>query len=233
MASDSQPSTSGGHVNFFENLEKGETTSNTNQDREQEEKKEKEDYEKKIGLLTYLGQDSQELTGERSWWQKLPENRSEGNELPDSKQKLLDINDPMKDVRDYMGCKGMQRIAHEKKKKKRKRRRHSSSESSSDGDRNKRKKYKKEKRKKSHKHCDDDKQLKMQKLRKERLEREKREKARVDQLLYGKVSEPEKKSIDQMTNRELVDRQRKYNNQFNPELAKQNRLDANKKYWLE
>jgi hypothetical protein len=55
------------HVNLFEDLEAGETTAATNKDNEAEKKKEIEDYEKKVGILTYLGQDSQELTGERSW----------------------------------------------------------------------------------------------------------------------------------------------------------------------
>jgi len=56
------------HVNLFEDLEAGETTAATNKDNEAEKKKEIEEYEKKVGILTYLGQDSQELTGERSWW---------------------------------------------------------------------------------------------------------------------------------------------------------------------
>ena len=60
-----------GHVNFFAHLEEGETTANTNKEHEEEKKKEQEDYEKKIGLLTYLGQDTQELTGEKSWWQSV------------------------------------------------------------------------------------------------------------------------------------------------------------------
>jgi hypothetical protein len=55
------------HVNLFEDLEAGETTAATNKDNEAEKKKEIEEYEKKVGILTYLGQDSQELTGERSW----------------------------------------------------------------------------------------------------------------------------------------------------------------------
>ena len=52
------------HVNFFEELEAGESgTSQGNADREKEKKQEQEEYEKKIGLLTYLGQDTNELTG--------------------------------------------------------------------------------------------------------------------------------------------------------------------------
>ena len=52
------------HVNFFADLEAGETTHTENKDREKEKKQEQEEYEKKIGLLTYLGQDTHELTGE-------------------------------------------------------------------------------------------------------------------------------------------------------------------------
>ena len=52
------------HVNFFEELEAGESgTSQGNVEREKEKKQEQEEYEKKIGLLTYLGQDTNELTG--------------------------------------------------------------------------------------------------------------------------------------------------------------------------
>ena len=64
-----------GHVNFFTDLEAGETTHTDNKDRDKEEKAEQEEYEKKIGLLVYLGQDTNELTGERSWWEKIPEDR--------------------------------------------------------------------------------------------------------------------------------------------------------------
>ena len=55
------------HVNLFEDLEAGETTATTNKEHEEEKKKEQEEYEKKVGYLTYLGQDSQELTGLKTW----------------------------------------------------------------------------------------------------------------------------------------------------------------------
>lgn len=55
------------HVNFFEDLESGETTAAANKEHEAEKKHEQEEYEKKVGYLTYLGQDSQELTGEKTW----------------------------------------------------------------------------------------------------------------------------------------------------------------------
>ena len=160
-----------------------------------------------------------------------------------------------------MGCKGVQRIL-EKEDKKRKRsdsspdrsspdrkRRRKTEKKSKSKKRPKSKKSKKEKKskkkKKRHRRSSsedddspeenaDDKRLKLEALRAERLSREKRERIRTDKLLYGKSDlEPKKKKVGDMTDKEQVETQRKYNNQFNPQHAKQNRLDANKKYWLE
>ena len=124
-----QPSVSfksSGHVNFFAELEAGEDVGNGNtgnKDREAEKKKEQEDYEKKIGLLTYLGQDTNELTGEKSWWQKLPEDRKRKRKADDDSDnsdsdkdqkdpsslkhnKLKDSLDPLNAVRKYLGTEG-------------------------------------------------------------------------------------------------------------------------------
>ena len=124
-----QPSVSfksSGHVNFFAELEAGEDVGNGNtgnKDREAEKKKEQEDYEKKIGLLTYLGQDTNELTGEKSWWQKLPKDRKRKRKADDDSDnsdsdkdqidpsslkhnKLKDSLDPLNAVRKYLGTEG-------------------------------------------------------------------------------------------------------------------------------
>ena len=228
------------HVNFFEELEGGETAANTNKEREEEKKKEQEEYEKKIGLLTYLGQDSQELTGEKSWWQKIPESRSQDDgKLPAIKQSQIDALDPLNSVRDYLGCEGIMRTIAEtndhkkhkvkkksKKKEKKRKRRHSSSSNSE------RSAKKKKKKKKSHED-DRSKRAKLEILRKERLAREKREKARVDEFLFGIKPDSDKKGIDKMSTKEIVEKNRVYSSQFNPQHARQNKLDANKKYWLE
>ena len=62
---------------MFADLETGEDIGNKgntgNKEREEEKKKEQEEYEKSVGYLTYLGQDTNELTGDKSWWQKIPE----------------------------------------------------------------------------------------------------------------------------------------------------------------
>jgi hypothetical protein len=64
-------------------------------------------------------------------------------------------------------------------------------------------------------------------LRRERLERERRERERANRLLNP---EPEKKPEEE---EERGGKRQKYHSQFNPEIAKQNKLDPNKKYWLE
>ncbi|KAF2349225.1 CBF1-interacting co-repressor CIR N-terminal domain [Trinorchestia longiramus] len=62
--------TESGNINFFKDLETGvgSTNSLTNKDHEAEERAEKEKYEKQIGLLTYLGQDTLEATKSKEWY---------------------------------------------------------------------------------------------------------------------------------------------------------------------
>ena len=57
--------------------------------------------------------------------------------------------------------------------------------------------------------------------------REKAERARANKVLYGETKE-EKPSKD-----EAPKLKQTYNSQFNPEVARQNKLDPKKKYWLE
>ena len=63
-------------------------------------------------------------------------------------------------------------------------------------------------------------------MRRERLERERVEREKADRLIYGEVKE---KSSQEEAQRKA----QKYSTQFNPEIARQNKLDPNKKYWLE
>jgi hypothetical protein len=68
-------------------------------------------------------------------------------------------------------------------------------------------------------------------LRQQRVEREEKERARANHVLYGVPLKNDKSKP--RTDKELLESKRKYNSQYNPELAKQNKLDVHKKYWLE
>ena len=113
------------HVNFFSELEAGDVSMpNQNKDREAEQKREQEEWEKKVGILTYLGQDTNELTGEKSWWQKLPEKRPNKNveedtsDKKDAKQdKFKDLVDPLNNIRKYLGTEGVQGVIKKSDKK--------------------------------------------------------------------------------------------------------------------
>ncbi len=265
------PSRKQEHVNLFSDLEQGETTHKDNKEAQEEKKQEQEEYEKKIGLLTYLGQDTHELTGERSWWQKeRPRDRDDddggGGDDEDKAGKRKEDLDPLKDVRRYLGCEGVQRYMgrtkrdmreaakrkqdpsegddndsrrtkkrkkdkkkkdKKKKKKKKKRKR----ESGSDSDESDYEALKKEVREEEEKEKLE-KKRKLERMRAERLERERAERARANKVLYGNTGEEESKKKEE-EEKEGREGKRKYNTQFNPQYAKQNKLDSSKKYWLE
>ncbi len=57
--------------------------------------------------------------------------------------------------------------------------------------------------------------------------REKAERSRANKVLYGETKE------DKQPKDEAPKLKQSYNSQFNPEVARQNKLDPKKKYWLE
>ena len=100
--------TASGHVNFFANLEEGKQVEGVaNKEHELEKKKEQEDYEKQIGLLTYLGQGSKESTGESAWYEKPSllktlQNQSQ-EEVNQKAERAKDMFDPLRVIRHYIG----------------------------------------------------------------------------------------------------------------------------------
>merc|ERR1711879_676474 len=122
----------------------GETTHTDNKDREKEEK---------VGLLVYLGQDTNELTGERSWWEKIPEDRKktardERDNTTEVVSKAKAKDDPLADIRKHLGCDGVRKYMREDKSKREKM---AAAQLENNGDRGGReeKKQKKRKRKRS------------------------------------------------------------------------------------
>lgn len=228
-----------GHINFFEEVEKGEAEVPTvNKDHEKEAKEEKEKYEKQIGYLTYLGQDTNEALGKRNWYEELPDRSEKGQELH-LKNKLRE--DPLNLMKKFLPSletskktgeavhkavsltlKSLKkRDKHSKKQKKatkkhkHKRRKHASDDSENEADKRKKRKHlpsssDSDSERKSNK-------LKLEILRLERLKREKEEKQKAETLLAklrGDTTTKEEPQVAVIT--------KKYNNQFNPELAKQN-----------
>ncbi|GLH13781.1 Leukocyte receptor cluster member 1 [Gryllus bimaculatus] len=223
------------HVNFFEELEEGKVvTTRTNAETELEEKEKKEKYEKQIGYLTYLGQDTVETTGNIPWYDKVPQHQfnDASQEEKNIKSKLL--NDPLTTIKkyipsetksiksssetpsssikrsllDYQSIHRRERKKKQKKKAKKRRKRSSRSSSVSESSTNSE---------------SDNEEVKIQSrkslelLRAERLKREKEERERTERLLarlQGKEVKEEKKEAPVVL--------QKYNSQYNPELAKQN-----------
>lgn len=126
-----------GHVNFFQDVEAGKRQGGTNEEFEDEKKKEQEDYEKKIGYLVYLGQDSIEQSKQAPWYAKINRGRPADLESEVEKVKELDeaagkiggleekgksvsieevkmakfknLLDPLKDIRKYLSTPGVKR----------------------------------------------------------------------------------------------------------------------------
>lgn len=249
--SESSHTCSSSHINFFEELENGqEESKRKNKDHEKERKEETEKYEKQIGYLTYLGQDTNEALGKKNWYDEIPSrNCSELGEV-NLKSKLRE--DPLQILKKYTTSNSQKNKCSEKvsikceiselslKSKKRHKRKSENSkkklksEKKSDNSPERKRKrtrnysdssdsteftLKKLKTVSKSDSSDESVSLKKKKLEILRIERLKRER---DEQLRTKTLLEEMKS-SKSKNPELAGR--KYNSQFNPDIARQNQLD--------
>ncbi|KAK6632668.1 hypothetical protein RUM43_013438 [Polyplax serrata] len=232
------------HVNLFYELEQNNVVSNkTNEEYEKEKKEEREKYEKQIGYLTYLGQDTNELTGNVSWYNKSREERNENQEEVSKRQKIFE--DPLVDIRKYLGCDGVKKIQECTMKTgkvcvKTEKISHKRKQSSSGSDhKHKQKKHKnkehhkkKKKKKKKYNRQSSESEgsseetevpkppnVDLERLRAERLKRELEERRRANDI-FARLNGVTVKKEESPTPQPV----QKYNSQFNPHLAKQNYL---------
>lgn len=225
-----QPTAVTEHINLFADFDNHIKT--TNKEHDQEVKEKTEEYEKKIGYLTYLGQDTNEALKKKNWYEVLPEASrfSRSSDVKDTYDKLVlkdqdgkpkikevDVKDgeiawkakqkldPMNAFKEFCTGDKFRKIKQNATVTIK------SMDTIIDTHRHKskKKKYKQDK---------EDKEKKLQKLREARLKREQQEKYRTDMLLTG-LNGPANKSTEELNIPKLKP---KYNSQFNPELARQN-----------
>lgn len=194
------------HVNFFQDLEDGHVAhTGINKEHEQEKKEEKEAYEKKIGYLTYLGQDTDEATGNVQWYNKKPKRLELSKTDKEIDTKVKTYNDPFMVMKKY--------IEGDQKDKK------TSKELVKKIDNAPSKKIKKKKKKKEKEKDKEEKEFNLQKLREKRLKREREERFRASQVL-AKINGVVPVEVPKQQPKPII--VQKYNSQFNPYLAKQN-----------
>ncbi|XP_008557285.1 leukocyte receptor cluster member 1 homolog [Microplitis demolitor] len=219
------------HINFFKDLEEGRVDHHKpNAEREAEKKAEKEKYEKQIGYLTYLGQNTNESTGSKSWYEELPRRLTDTDVKIEVQGDKKVRHDPMVAMKRYLSTMGSDskpmtsQVSSSRKRKL----------SGDDDSERLSKKHKKSKKSKKHKRDKDVEEVKstranvdIEKLRAERLMRERAEKLRTEALLAKVRGDPVpvikvEEEVIQKTNKI----KQKYNSQFCPEIARQNLVDT-------
>ncbi|XP_039970763.1 leukocyte receptor cluster member 1 homolog [Bactrocera neohumeralis] len=251
FTTENKPSTPSGsnivnqHVDLFSDYKSH--IKKTNKALEDEKKQEQEKYEKQIGYLTYLGQDTNEALKLRSWYEIAPKRTEVGDsDIIEKDVKNKQSQDPLTLINALLPKVEQKKVVTDFKQRSR--------EDTSPPSKNIKKlesitekytytKHKKSKKHKKHKHKKEKlkdrkrskyednegdmeeiqriKREKLEKMRKERLIREANERARQEALLAPIKPVQEFDNTNSMPHQRIV---QKYNSQFNPEIAKQNMI---------
>lgn len=237
------------HVNFFSDVEAGKYISqHENVEHVKEKKDEQEKYEKQIGYLTYLGQDTNELDGKRNWYDTFPSSR---RKVEDDAEKV-EVNlkaklllDPMSIMQKYLGFEKSEKSSEVKVETKpaipkyesvianmslspREHRRNSKKSKKKKSKKHKKEKKSRKRRRSTSSESSDNevkqdlKRQKLEQLRAERLKREQVERDKAEKLLAKLRGDP---VVAEKLPQEVRAIKQKYNSQFNPEIARQNTLD--------
>ncbi|XP_003740301.1 leukocyte receptor cluster member 1 [Galendromus occidentalis] len=248
-------SSGAGHLNLFRDIEIHEGKFHgTNAEAELDKKREVEDWEKKVGILQYLGQSTSE---EQRFYQKNEKTVEASAELSAKQQRMKDALDPMASFPKYAKSqlhmvpkkRKVEEYAAEKKndfvspvaagssREKSRRKGRSASYSSSSGDTSDLCRKRSRKRRKHSKHKSQTKRRKspssesdpeseeerkqrkranLEILRKQRLDREERERKRTQEFLDSLAARSSHKEEERVE----TDRNRRYNSQYNPHLAR-------------
>lgn len=214
------------HVNLFADYDSA--IKNTNKEHDSEIKEKKEDYEKKIGYLTYLGQDTNESLKKKNWYEVAPETsrfaRSDAIKETYNRLVLKDEDGKPKhsklDIKNgEIGWKSKQSLdpIHAFKKYCS----NKNEKTSKDSSKAKEKKHDSNNRILMLRHNRDAKKDKLLKLREARLKRERYENQKTEMFLT-KLSGTADDTLSTPKEPEVNKVKAKYNSQFNPELARQN-----------
>lgn len=209
------------HINLFEDVDNAIKT--TNKEHDKEAKHKAEDYEKKIGYLTYLGQDTNEALGKKNWYEVAPDisQFARTNNIKDTYDKLVlkddqgNPKDSKIDIKNGEVCwRAKQRYDPMNTFKKH----NNITTKIKDIKCNSSISLNNELHIPKRKNKNDDKSNKLEKLREARLKREQQEKYKTE-LFLKKLIDP---VVSDLKTSDLNKIKPKYNSQFNPELARQN-----------
>ncbi|XP_065223392.1 leukocyte receptor cluster member 1 homolog [Planococcus citri] len=189
------------HINFFEKIE----TAAANEEHEREIKEDKEKYEKQIGYLTYLGQNTNEAEGRVSWYNKPRKQLDHFVKDGDKKdEKSKSILDPLTRIESILHKKSS---AADCAKVERSVEREKTIGLGISPEIKTKKKY--------------DKKADLATLREKRLKRERAEQKRIEKLLSS-VNGEKTTSLESEREKSATKFAQRYNSQFNPHLARQN-----------